>query len=176
MATPRVAGLTLVLVLCAVHGCDAADAPRHPRTALFHLDRDDPVQRHLATPARLSVVYWPAMDGCGACEIGVARTLSEVESRYAGDTRVVTVVPPGLGSRFAETFRVAWPGTVVELDRARYDVQRELGPLPRVEVWSANGDLLLLRSLPANLASGRILEDEILWCRSFTAPLEAKEG
>lgn len=172
MTARRAATFPLALVLLAAAGCAGAD---HRREVLFGLDGDDPVQRHLAEPARLSVVYWPAIEGCGPCELGVVRTLEEVQAAFGADTRVLTVVPPALGARFAERNRLEWPGTVVELDRSRYDQQRALGPLPRVEVWSAAGELLLLRSLPANLAAGNLLADEILWCRSFTGPLE-EEG
>lgn len=166
LASRVAAVVPLVLLMLACAGSD------HRRAALFGLDGDDPVQRHLAEPARLSVVYWPAVDGCGPCELGVVRALAEVEGEFGADTRVLTVVPPALGDRFAERHRLEWPGTVVELDRSRYDEQRALAPLPRVEVWSAAGELLLLRSLPANLAAGKLLAEEVLWCRSFTGPLE----
>jgi hypothetical protein len=166
----------VLLALLGASGCRERDSSHHPRAVMFGLSATDPVQRHLADPTRLAVVYWPAIGGCGPCEVGVVQALSEVEAEHGEDTRVLTVVPPGAGDRFAEMHRLRWPGTVVEMALPRYEAQRAIGPLPRVEVWSAAGDLLLLRSLPANLAAGQLLAEEILWCRSFTAPLDVEGG
>ena len=159
-------------VLYAVLACGSlsCDRDEHPRQALFGLPTDDPVQALFASPARLTVIYWPA-EGCPACGAPIEVALSEVVERFP-DIRWIEVVPASSAHPpVSSTRRDAPKRQRVSMDENSYARHLAPGPLPRIEVWSADGDLLLLRSVPPQAAQAALLVEEITWSRSFTAPL-----
>lgn len=54
---------------------------------------------------------------------------------------------------------------------AEYSRAASLAPRPRIEIWSATGELLLLRSIPSYASQVEMLDEELLAARWFTKPL-----
>lgn len=154
-----------VLLLAALAGC----APRGtPRQRLLGVTPDDPVERVLATPARMSVVYWPAIGACRPEEMAVLMRLEELGERW-DDLRLLTVLPATWSDE--ERYGIDFPGEVVRLPDPAYVRQAAFMPLPRLEVWSAAGEPLLLKSLPPFGDPASLLVAEIEAGRALTAPL-----
>jgi len=156
----------LGLVLCLLLGCDST--VEHARARLFDLAAGDPVQATFAEAARLHVVYWPASGLCRPSETAVIEELRTLEAKL-GDIRFVSVVPEGADH---DRYGLALPGRVVELGRRSYVRQVALGPLPRIEIWTAGGRNLLLRSIPDYGEQATAVAAEIVASRALTRPLD----
>jgi hypothetical protein len=164
----RVSLLSAALAAVLVASCDPALRP-HARQRLLDTGTADPVAVRLAAPHRMAVLYWPRIGECTLAEIRIARALGELGRRFP-DIELLTLLPDGAdeGGRYG----VPYPGEVVKLTPEDYVRQRAVAPLPRVEVWSGGGALLLLRSIPPLAAQADLLVEEIEWSRAFTRPLE----
>jgi hypothetical protein len=119
------------------------------------------------SPHRLGVVFWPELSRCAACDRMVSAVLSEWRNDPDYPTSVFTVIPAN--ARTSPDTK--WlPGHVVPLQLAEYRQFANLGPRPRIEIWSADGRLLLVRSIPSYSSQRELLTEEMLAARSFTAP------
>lgn len=162
------AGAALVLLTMqsarSVSGTSAA--PRHPRSLLFG-PLASPITEALNGHARLTVLFFPGVGQCKAQELAAIRALRKI-GREAPGVLILTVLPTSLAAtaRFGEEP----PGKVVRMGAERFGAEARIAPTPRIEVWSGSGQLLLMRSLPSNANEGEIHE-QILWTRSFTAPI-----
>lgn len=134
---------------------------------------DGALERALAVPARLTVVYWPATGECMPPEMAVIGVLEELAAEHA-DLRVVTVVARGVGAQDPR-YGLDYPGEVVEIDPAELDEEGRFGPRPRVAAWGSDGELLFVRSLPPVVSEALRLREEIAWTRALTEPLDAEE-
>jgi len=164
----RLSLLSLGLAAVLTASCDPGPRP-HARQQLLDTGDADPVAIRLADPHRMAVVYWPRIGECTLAEIRLARALGELEHRFP-DIELLTLLPEGADE--SGRYGVPYPGEVVKLTPEDYVRQRAVAPLPRVEVWSGGGALLLLRSIPPLAAQADLLLEEIEWSRAFTRPLE----
>lgn len=124
------------------------------------------------TPHRLAVVYWPALRGCTVCDSMLIEKLNQwiTTAAEGADVVVATVVPAdATAKKIGES---ALPGHVIEVDIAEYSRAAAMSPRPRIEIWSATGELLLLRSVPNYASQVEMLDEELLAARWFTKPLE----
>lgn len=128
----------------------------------------EPVARALAAkPHRLGVVFWPRVSGCPSCDQMISAVISEWETAPNAQMAVVTVIPDRVRTNDA------WlPGTVVRLKPDDYERHAGRVPRPRVEIRSADGSLLMSRSIPNYGSQAELLTEEMLAARSFTAPVE----
>lgn len=133
------------------------------------------VAEHLDPSARWTVVYWPTPDECAACTAGIDRALDEAAARHP-DLHVMTVLPSPAPAHAERANAGHHPGKVVTLDEPTWQRARTIVPLPRVEVWTGSGQLVLLRSLPTVAAQGDLLLQELEWSRAFTRPTESEGG
>jgi len=162
--------LARTAILAALLACAACAASTDGRGRLYAAGDDDPVQRELREPARMTVVFWPALGQCMPTEIALMESFDTIQSTHP-DIRFLTVIPDVPRDKVLRYGRPL-PGKVLRLDPDRYEAQNRLGPRPRVEVWSQKGELLLLRSVPPLLPRARALADEVEWSLYFTSPLE----
>ena len=149
--------LACVLVAMAMLSCArSTPAPTHPQ----------PVTRALAAkPHRLAVVFWPQLSGCSSCDQMISAVIAEWQTAPDAELAVVTVVPE------RERPDDPWlPGTIVRMTPDDYSSHARGAPLPRVEIWSGTGQLLLRRSVPNTGSQVELLTEEMLAARSFTTP------
>lgn len=129
----------------------------------------EPIARALAAkPHRLGVVFWPRVSGCSACDQMISAVISEWQAAPNAEMAVVTVVPDR-----ARATGPWLPGTVVRLKPDDYERHAGRVPRPRVEIRSADGSLLMARSIPNYGSQAELLTEELLAARSFTAPVAA---
>ncbi|MGA8810565.1 MAG: hypothetical protein WB973_22050 [Thermoanaerobaculia bacterium] len=151
------------LLLTAQRGySDDAAAPKvHPLCP-------EAVSTYLATvPHRLAIVFWPQLAGCPACDLTIAETLDEMQSERA-DIAIVSIAPES-AIKFSSVKKL--PGKTIFLSSADYARYVAVAPKPRVEMWDAAGQLLLLRTIPNYSGESELLDQELLSARSFTAPV-----
>lgn len=129
---------------------------------------EHPVAELLAEPARLHVVYWPAPGTCQPHEMRLILRLREFLDETA-EVRAVSVLPDGWP--YEERYGVELPGEVARLPMSEYERQAALAPIPRVEVWNAEGKPLMLRSLPGFGDQATLLIQELTGALSTTRPL-----
>jgi hypothetical protein len=122
----------------------------------------------------MTVVFWPALGQCMPTEMALIDAFDEIARSYP-DIRFVTVLPEATPEQVLRYGRPL-PGEVVRLGEDSYGEQSRLGPRPRVEVWSAVGELLLFRSVPPFVPRVDALAEEIVWSRHFTSPLSDTPG
>ncbi|KAB2965405.1 MAG: hypothetical protein F9K16_02035 [Thermoanaerobaculia bacterium] len=134
------------------------------------------IQRALrATPCRLAAVYWPAVRGCTVCDAMLIEKIGEWQrDPVLGEGLVVVTAIPTEFTGFA-IGSARLPGELVRLARSEYAPAAAISPLPRLELWSGSGQLLLLRSIPSYMSQMAILDEEFLAARWFTSPLD-EEG
>lgn len=125
----------------------------------------------LASPHRLAVVYWPALRGCTVCDVMLIEKLEawQEDPVIGRGLTVVTAVPTAFTDSSIGSTQL--PGEVVRLPSAEYRPAAALAPVPRLEVWRGDGQLLLLRSIPSYTSQLALLDEELLAARWFTAPL-----
>lgn len=152
--------LFLLSVACAPHAGDG----RHPRERLFPPLPASVAARAFPAGMALHVLYWPA-GGCQSCNLPATRALSELVLARP-DISVTIVVPDGFPLPAASA-GIDWPGEVATLELEAYRRQMDLAPLPRLEVWDPQGQLLLLRSLPPNAVQAAAIGDEIVWAKAM---------
>lgn len=151
-------------LLAGTAGACAPGAPELDRARLLGLGTDDPVQRAIAEPARIVAVYWPATD-CLGCQGEVQHALARAAAEVDG-IRVLSVIPRVEANGPPE---LGLPGRTLELPPESYAVQTASLPAPRLEVWGAGGEeLLLFRRLPPVVDAGALF-DEIRSCLSFSS-------
>lgn len=166
-----------VLSLLAAFGLAACGSDREgldARARLYESDADDPVQQALREPARMTVVYWPALGECMPTERVLLDEFEKIRGQFP-DVRFVTVVPESSESEIRRYGRPL-PGEMVVLEPQRFLAHDRLGPRPRIEVWSANGELFLLQSIPPFVPRAKAAAQEIIWARAFTEPLPAAQS
>lgn len=126
-----------------------------------------PVTRALtAKPHRLAVVFWPQLSGCNSCDQLIAHVVTEWQTERRSEIAVVSVIP---SSRVVD--RLQLPGEIVRLKPEDYERHAGSAPRPRIEIWSASGELLLSRSVPNYGSQMDLLHEEFLAARSYTAPV-----
>lgn len=123
------------------------------------------------TPHRLAVVYWPALRGCTVCDSMLIEKLDHwiKDREQDGEIVVATVVPAD--STAKQVGVSSLPGQVIQVASAEYSRAASLAPRPRIEIWSATGELLLLRTIPSFASQVEMLDEELLAARWFTKPL-----
>jgi hypothetical protein len=150
-------------------GGEAAPAAEHPRARLF-AGRGFGWPAQAAVPARLHVLFTPDLARCTPEVMQVARALRRIAAEHS-DMRVWTILPRS-GAATRTLYGEALPGRRLVVAEAAVAAEGELAPVPRIEVWTGDGRLLLLRSVARTVREDE-LYDEILWTRSFTAPVAA---
>jgi hypothetical protein len=152
----------LLLATLRGYGNDAAAPKVHPLCP-------EPVSAYLATvPHRLAIVFWPQLSGCPACDLTIAETLEEMQSEPQADIAVVSIAPES-AAKFSSVKKL--PGKTIFLSSSDYARYVAVAPKPRVEMWDAAGQLLLLRTIPNYSGEAELLDQELLSARSFTAPV-----
>lgn len=134
------------------------------RAGVFPSCRDLALNQSRWSGASMVVMYWPQVSGCVPCELPALRSLSQA-SIDSPDIQLVLVLPDG-ADNVAQKLDVAWPGSVVHLDRPSYQQQLTLTPLPRIEAWDRGGRLLLLKTVPPNLIQAANLGEEVRWAKA----------
>ena len=142
------------------------------RQRIFQVAAGDPVQRALEKRARLTVVYWPAVGRWVPCELPVRESLQSVSAAYP-DIRILFIMPEAASGTTGKAQSTP-PGEQVVLPSSEYSRQASWSPLPRVEAWTADGDLVLLKSIPQVLGNDGGLRSDVEGLRSLTAPLEER--
>ncbi|MFL6194355.1 MAG: hypothetical protein ACJ75H_09310 [Thermoanaerobaculia bacterium] len=173
MARPSPAGKAVRtgLALAAFLACACRHASpsggEHPR-ALFFGSREDAAPLATASAdTRLHVLFTPDFEHCTPEEMRIVRALRRIAAENP-DTQVLTLLPASRG-KTTEVFGERLPGTLVAIPDRAFGRQGRRAPAPRIEVWSREGRLLLMRSLPRVVTEEEVYE-EVLWARSFTAP------
>jgi hypothetical protein len=150
------------LLLAAAPGGESAELKSHPL-------RPETVTTYLATvPHRLAIVFWPQLAGCPACDLTIAETLAEMQAERHSDIAIVSIAPESAAG-FSSIKKL--PGKTIFLSSADYAHYVAVAPRPRVEMWNATGELLLLRTIPNYSGESDLLDQEMLSARSFTAPV-----
>jgi len=165
----RAASLLLALCVCGcrVASVDAGEGARNSRARLFSAAGQDGVLPRRLAGSRLVVLFTPDFERCTPETMRILRALRQIAADYP-DTRVFTLRPASRAGITAE-YGEALPGARLTIPDASYQAQRGMAPTPRIEVWSRDGRLLLMRSLP-RVVTEKDVYDEVLWARSFTAP------
>jgi hypothetical protein len=115
---------------------------------------------------RLAVIFLPQFSGCSSCDQMLSAVISEWQAAPDAQMTVVTVIPD------RPRPNDPWlPGTIVRLKPGEYERYVGGAPLPRVEIRSADGSLLMSRSVPNYGSQADLLTEEMLAARSFTAPV-----
>ena len=156
------AALGIALVLLGAR-LSPFGARSFPATADAH-----PVAGLLDAPARLHLVYWPSPGTCTPQEMRLLLILGEFldENPEVGATAVLPE-----GSTVRDRYGVPLPGRLAHLPRRAYFVNADAAPIPRLEVWNREGQLLLFRTLPGYGDVGSLLRQELLSALSTTAPV-----
>jgi hypothetical protein len=153
-----------VLLLTAQRGYsdDAAAPNAHPFCP-------QAVSTYLTTvPHRLAIVFWPQLAGCPACDRTIAETLDAMQSDRQADIAIVSIAPES-AIKLSSVKKL--PGKTIFLSSSDYARYVAVAPKPRVEMWDAAGQLLLLRTIPNYSSESELLDQELLSARSFTAPV-----
>ena len=139
------AGLVTTLPAAGAFAADAAVDP-HPRARLF--PHSSAVTAKLAEGSadrRLTVVFVPQSWACNLANATAARVVDRLAKRYAADTATLYVIPTEW--RGPLPFHSERLGETVEVPQAVLAEEHRTVPLPRLEIWTSDGELLLLRSL-----------------------------
>lgn len=169
---PGTGALLLLSAALGVPAAGCAAPPPSPASGndalelLYRLGDDEPLAAVLAQPARLTIVYWPPNPRCSTLALPLEQALRGFVEDYP-DTRILSVVPEGAGGVAAEGL----PGRTVPLGLHAYRRHAELVPPPRLEVWSREQGLLLLKSLPQVPFHPSSTIGELEGFRAVTQPL-----
>lgn len=98
----------------------------------------------------------------------ISETLVEMESERQADIAIVSIAPESAAS-FSSVRKL--PGKTIFLSPSDYARYVAVAPRPRVEMWNASGELLLLRTIPNYSGESDLLDQEMLSARSFTVPV-----
>lgn len=168
----KMPGLTVLYLwvgLLALSTALGADREVHPRERIFPTTGFFPLRQELNRPARLHILYYPNLGDCAPYEIGIVRALKRLEREFQ-DVQIVTVVPHAYRD-LRHIYGELLPGLVLDLaDDRSYGKEKNLSPMPRLEVWSGDRQLLLLKSVPP-VATEEGIYEELLWARHFTKPV-----
>jgi|SRR5947209_5533795 len=162
--------IAIVALAVSVAGCERPREGPEIRRELFHSKSGDPLAGELQGTSRLTVLYHPDIVACSPVELKVVRALNRLVADFP-ETRVLTILPRGT-DRLRERYGQRLPGKVVPVSQEAYAREGEISPRPRLEVWS--GPRLLLLKSVSSATSEEAIYEEILWTRSFTAPLPAQ--
>lgn len=157
--------LASTLPAAGVIGADTA-ADRHPRARLF--PRSTSVTAKLAERSadrRLTVIFVPEAWACNLANAAAARVVDRLAESYAEDTSALYVIPAESQERLALTGGP--PGETVTVPHAVLAEEHRSAPLPRLEIWTSEGELLLLRSL--DKFEEEALYEELESSRTFLA-------
>ena len=171
-ATRASAALGLALALSspgASAALDEATAPTHARAALFPSPQAMLLTDQLAKSARLNVLFHPEIGRCEPQQIAVILALRRLTEGHS-DINVVTVSPKAAAGH-PTLFGEPLPGRLLVVENATYASEGRISPRPRLEVWSGDGRLLLLRSIPPVVTEEGIYQD-LLWSLAFTRPVD----
>jgi hypothetical protein len=91
-----------------------------------------------------------------------------MQSEQKSDIAIVSVAPESAAS-FSSVKKL--PGKTIFLSSSDYARYVAVAPRPRVEMWNAAGELLLLRTIANYSGESDLLDQEMLSARSFTAPV-----
>lgn len=178
--SPRPGRRTLGLALLAIAGlvsfaCSRSGGPEtvHPRQRLFPGTASSSILDVLRQPARLTVFFHPDPERCTPEEMRAVRALDRLAEAF-DDIAVYSVLPVQLED-FESIFGYRLPGELLLIDDEQFLAEGQVSPRPRLEVWNADGQPLLLRSLPPTIRDEEIYE-EVLWSRSFTDPIPKPRG
>ena len=128
----RVLWLLATITLLSCSRSASTPAALHPASVASAL---------AAKPHRLAVVFWPQATGCASCDQMVSAVIAEWQAVPDAQLAVVSVIPDRILSDDP------WlPGPIVRLSPEDYARYAGKAPRPRVEIWNAQGDLLLSRS------------------------------
>ena len=158
--------VALAIVVVASGTTAGAPGGPHPRYRLFP---DSPtVTAKLAERSadrRLTVVFAPESWACNLANATAARVVDRLADAYSGDTTTLYVIPAeGPGSVLFQDERSR---ETVAVPRAVLEQEHRIVPLPRLEIWTSEGELLLLRSL--DKFEEDALYEELESSRSFLA-------
>ena len=117
--------------------------------------------------------FHPDPQRCTPEELRALQALDRLTESFE-DIAVYSVLPGDLKD-FETTFGYELPGETLLIDTEVFLAEGRVSPRPRLEVWAADGQLLLLRSLPRTIREEEIYE-EVLWSRSFTEPIPDPPG
>jgi hypothetical protein len=163
---------SLGVLSAAVAGSASAE---HPRERLFAAQSEHSLSAVLGSGARLIVIYTPNIEECMPQEIYVTAALERL-AREVPAAKIVTLVPVGVHSSVIDRgiFGVPFPGSLMKISRRQWREADQVAPRPRIEVWSGDGRLLLMRSIPSAVSLEEIYH-EMLWTLAFTEPPEEAE-
>lgn len=157
---------------CSDSGARGSDTV-HARQRLFPGKAGSSILDVLRQPARLTVFFHPDPQRCTPEELRALQALDRLTETFE-DIAVYSVLPAEL-SDFESIFGYELPGELLLIENELFLAEGRVSPRPRLEVWSAEGQLLLLRSLPPTIREEEIYE-EVLWSRSFTGPVPEPRG
>lgn len=152
---------------CSGSGAQGSDTV-HTRQRLFPGQASSSILDVLRRPARLLVFFHPDPQRCTPEELRALQALDRLTESFE-DIAVYSVLPAEL-SDFESIFGYELPGELLLIENDVFLAEGRVSPRPRLEVWNADGQLLLLRSLPPTIREEEIYE-EVLWSRSFTDPI-----
>ncbi len=155
-----VAYFALTVSWVAVGAC-SGPATRSTRAGLFPDSHSAELEARLTLDEELAVFYWPAVELCDPAAVAAAVALEKL-AREEQTIRVTTIVPKGTRNAI-ERLGVPYPGETLEVPPRQYHAAGWLVPLPRVEVWSRDGRLMLLKAIPPNPNQATQLGEEIRW-------------
>lgn len=158
----------LLVALAALASCDSRDPAAEPAPPLPTAD-SSPARAILATPARLTLFFWPAAERCSTVEFGLIGTLEQFRERFP-DTRIVTVVPEDFPGN--ERYGATLPAEVLRVSRQEFNREDALSPFPRIEVWDQDQHLLLFRAISGLRSEAETLATELERARGLTRPVE----
>jgi hypothetical protein len=138
------AACTLSLALGAVLATPAAggaDGVQAARSRLFAS----------AAPAmavdgeRVIVVFTPDSWGCQAADAALASAVGSFAGEHRG-VAVFSLIPESRRTERPHAFGQPLPGSILVLGDEAMLREARLAPLPRLEIWTSDGRLLLLKS------------------------------
>lgn len=143
----------------------------HPRDEIFAGTATRRLVDEFSRTARLTILFHPDMGKCEPQHIAIVLALRRLLEEHS-DIEVLTVLPAAsaeVKTLLGETL----PGRVVVLDNPTYVSEGRISPRPRLEVWSHDRRLLLLRSIPLAASEDSIYQ-EVLWSLAFTGPVDSE--
>lgn len=143
-------------------GAAPESAGANPRLRMFPGTTAVPVAFDREPGAALRVLFTPQSWACTVSDDVAARVVQRFADAY-DDVAAWSLVP--LRREGVRTRPIPTAGREVAVPLAAILTEAELAPLPRIEVWTRDGRLLLLRSLGS--FQDDELYDELVWTRSF---------
>ena len=116
--------------------------------------------------ASLRVVFLPTPERCSPQDLIATRTLARLEQER-DDVAVLTIIPGGLPRELGMN-GLPFPGHIIHLPLNVVEQSRRKVARPRLEVYSSEGQLLLLRPVSPH-EEQRLLYEEILGLLRYTA-------